>query len=226
MLVADYGAPGLRIWLEILSISDRAGPYIDCTSEGAIRRLSSAAETRFKVVSSVVDTLIKCDSMRIHDRINHVTEIVNYWDYHRSEERKPRPTDLTDPTRPNQTIKDTDDPPEILAPAASTPRPDLSVQDLVDSWNANFGAMLPKVEWPLSTSRHRKAAMRLKEHRNLEFWTKVFGNISESQFLLGKNNGTWRCTLDFLIANDSNVLKIYEGTYNGKQGSSQSTYRR
>lgn len=98
MLVAKYGAAGLRIWLEMLSISDRAGPFIDCTSEGAIRRLSSAAETRFKVVSKVVDTLFNVDSIRIHDRINHVTEIVNYADYHRTEERKPCPTDHTDHT--------------------------------------------------------------------------------------------------------------------------------
>ncbi len=102
MLVHEYGAPGLRIWLEILSIADRAGPFIDCTSEGAIRRLSSAAETRFKVVSSVIDTLLNVDSIRLHDRINHVTEVVNYSEYHRTEERKRFPPDQTRPNRPHR----------------------------------------------------------------------------------------------------------------------------
>lgn len=118
MLVHKYGAPGLRIWLEILSIADRAGPFIDCTSEGAIRRLSSAAETRFKVVSSVVEALMKVDSIRLHDRINHVTEVVNYRDYHRYRERKVRHTDLT---RPNHTR------PKNAEPALLAPSVDLKI---------------------------------------------------------------------------------------------------
>ncbi len=103
-------------------------------------------------------------------------------------------------------------------------RPELSVQDLVDSWNEVFKDKLPLVEWPLSTTRHRKANARLKEHRTLEFWQQVFDKIGESRFLLGQGNGTWKCTLDFLINNDTNCVKIFEGSYNNAQANRQSQF--
>jgi uncharacterized protein YdaU (DUF1376 family) len=95
----------------------------------------------------------------------------------------------------------------------------LTVKDLVDSWNEEFTGKLPTVEWPLSTSRHRKAAARLKEHEAVQFWNRVFTNIRGSPFLLGMGNanGSWRCTLDFVIANDANCVKIYEGAYSGQK---------
>lgn len=125
MLVHEYGAPGLRIWLEILSIADRAGPFIDCCSEGAISRLSSAAETKSRVTRSVLEALLKAGSIKheghfivdsyaldshlivtscaLHSRINHVTEVVNYSEYHRTEERIMFPPDLTRPNLPDLT---------------------------------------------------------------------------------------------------------------------------
>ncbi len=90
---------------------------------------------------------------------------------------------------------------------------EISVKDLVESWNEIFKGRLPQVEWPLSKTRHHKCACRLKEHSRLDFWQRVFDNIGESQFLLGRSNGSWACTLDFLIANDTNCTKIYEGSY-------------
>lgn len=104
---------------------------------------------------------------------------------------------------------------EIRRDTDDSVKPDsFSVQDLVDSWNDSFKDKLAQVEWPLSTSRETKARQRIREHVALEFWQTVFNNIASSQFLLGKSNGTWRCSFDFLIKNDTNVMKIYEGVYN------------
>jgi hypothetical protein len=93
----------------------------------------------------------------------------------------------------------------------------MSIQEFVESWNECFADSLPKVEWPLAESRKRKIAVRLKEHQSLEFWKKVFSNIAASNFLLGRGNGTWKANIDWLTRNDSNCLKVYEGSYeNGK----------
>ena len=96
---------------------------------------------------------------------------------------------------------------------AKIPKPDMSVQEFVESWNEIFSGILPTVEWPLARSRHDKAAARLKEHRSMDFWKKVFQNITASDFLMGKTGGTWKCNFDFLINNDLNATKIYEGSY-------------
>ncbi len=109
-LLREFGAPGLRIWLEILSIADRNGELIDCCSDGAISRFTSAAETRTKVTRSVLEALLKAGSIehegtfivascRLQGALNHATRVVNYREYHRTEEQKRVPTrpDLTRP---------------------------------------------------------------------------------------------------------------------------------
>ena len=101
-LAQRHGLAGWRIWLEILSIADRNEGLVDCTSQGAVRRLSSAAESRFKVVSSVTEALFKAGSIVLQDPLNHVTRVVNYAEYHRTEERKKFPT-RPDPTEPDLT---------------------------------------------------------------------------------------------------------------------------
>lgn len=185
MLVHDFGAPGLRIWLEILSISDRAGPYIDCTSEGAIRRLSSAAETRFKVVSSVIDTLLRVDSIRIHDRINHITEIVNYWDYHRNEEREKFPPDQTRPNRPDLTIKDK------IKTRPSKPTPPAEAMEcaqfLSDRIYDNFPSRTPPTEAQLMQwASEADRLNRIDGHS----WIQIKDLIAWSQ-----QDGFWRANI-------------------------------
>lgn len=100
-LVKRFGAPGLRVWLEILSIADRCGPVVDISSPGALSRLASAAETRLRTVSDITESLLRAGSVRSHDLLNHLSEIVNYWDYHRTWEqnRVPSGPDLTRPLK-------------------------------------------------------------------------------------------------------------------------------
>lgn len=102
---------------------------------------------------------------------------------------------------------------------------ELSVKDLVDSWNEHFTKILPQVEWPLSSSRAQKTKVRIHEHPNLEFWSRVFSNIRSSDFLTGQS-GRWKCTFDFLISNDTNAVKIYEGSYSNGKNSKQASFNR
>lgn len=220
-LMREFGLPGLRVWLEVLSIADRAGEWVDCTSKGAISRLTSAAETKNNRTIVVIEFLHIRGCLVEHDDKNHRSRIAKYWEYHRTEERNPLPPDLPDlpDLQKNKTLVDgLVDAPALLDLKIEENPDAFHVQDLVDSWNDVFGDLLPKVEWPLSPSRHRKAALRVKEHQSLDFWQKVFDQISSSDFLKGKGNGSWKCTFDFLINNDANAIKIYEGAYaNGKE---------
>ncbi len=142
--------------------------------------------------------------------------ITNYWKYHRRPDRVTQTNPhklstspiLSEPSEPSVS-KDTE---EVVE------SDEISIQDFTDSWNEVFANKLPQVEWPVSQSRRHKIRARLREHPDVPFWNRVFGNIGRSSFLLGTGNSrngheNWKCTMDFLIANDTNCMKIWEGQY-------------
>jgi hypothetical protein len=204
-------------WQECLSIADRNDGIVPGTLDqiaGILAPISlqSYLKSAANRVRIFLESALNWGWIRVES--DHIV-IVNYGKYHRTQEQKPAPSG-PDPTGPdlikiNTLVDDTEK---------------LTVKDLVDSWNDCFGKALPQVIWPLSKGRHRKAAIRVKEHQNLDFWTQVFNNIEASDFLKGNGNGSWRCTFDFLIANDTNSIKIYEGAYaNGQKNSYQQNRR-
>lgn len=220
-LTDQFGVTGLRAWLEILSIADRNEGVLPGLWESYPRLLAGRCQSTSRYLVGVcqfASRWLLVDSQGI-------ARVVNYRKYHRSREPNSLPPDLPDlPNHPEENLKKD----SLVGKAADAPAlldleteddPDkFHVQDLVDSWNDVFGSILPKVEWPLAPSRHRKASMRVKEHQSLDFWQKVFDQIGGSDFLTGKGNGSWKCTFDFLINNDTNALKIWEGAYaNGKK---------
>lgn len=199
------------VWLEILSIADRNGGDLPGQWESYPTLLAArcrSTRTRLRVVCNWLQRWLALDSEG-HARI------ANYWKYHRTEERKPIPTRESirslpsEPSEPSNPKKDIEEP---------TNPNTMSVKDFVDSWNLNLTGKLPTVDWPVSQSRRTRIKARLREHPEIEFWEIVFGNILDSKFLLGfhtSKNGheNWKCTLDFLIANDTNCVKIKEGQY-------------
>lgn len=70
----------------------------------------------------------------------------------------------------------------------------------------------------LTDSRKKKIALRLKEYKNLlEIFKFVLVKSEKSNFLL---NGDFY-TFDWLIENDTNILKVYEGKYDNKKNDFQ-----
>jgi len=60
---------------------------------------------------------------------------------------------------------------------------------------------------------------RLRKHPEIEYWERVKAKIASSPYLLGQLKGKqWKITIDFLVKNEGNHLKILEGTYESKQG--------
>jgi hypothetical protein len=89
----------------------------------------------------------------------------------------------------------------------------LTSDEIVQSWNEVLGPLgLPRVTF-LNDFRKSKLRQRLKEHPDFDFWNRVFNRIGKSKFLQGENARNWRCSFDFLINNDTNAIKIYEGQY-------------
>lgn len=69
----------------------------------------------------------------------------------------------------------------------------------------------PKIN-KLTESRKKKLLARLKEHGE-ENIIKAIDIAANSDFLKGKNDRNWKMDFDWLIANDTNIVKILEGKY-------------
>lgn len=89
----------------------------------------------------------------------------------------------------------------------------LSPEILMKGWNDICGEEgLPKV-LKLTPDRRSKVNARLRTHSTLEFWTEVLNEIPEQEFLMGKNDRKWKADFDWLMANDTNAVKVLEGKY-------------
>ena len=67
----------------------------------------------------------------------------------------------------------------------------------------------------LTDSRKKKLLARLQE-QGKENIIKAIDIASESDFLKGKNDRNWKMDFDWLIANDTNIVKVLEGKYCNK----------
>lgn len=89
----------------------------------------------------------------------------------------------------------------------------ITCDDIVQGWNTICAVKgFPKVS-KLTPDRKSKINTRLKTHTEVEFWNKVFNKIVQTPFLMGKNDRKWKPTFDWLMSNDENSTKIYEGNY-------------
>jgi len=91
--------------------------------------------------------------------------------------------------------------------------PDLSF--FTDKWNEfaeEFG--LQKV-LKLTSGRKAKLKKRIKDAKNFyNAFEGVLENVKFSNFLQGQNNKNWKIDFDWIIANDTNYVKVIEGKYN------------
>lgn len=78
-------------------------------------------------------------------------------------------------------------------------------------YNQNRGE-LPEAR-ALNKDRRKKGNCRWKENPDQVYWVKVFKTASESSFLTGQTDRGWKANFDWLIKNDTNHLKVYEGAY-------------
>ena len=75
--------------------------------------------------------------------------------------------------------------------------------------------MLSKIK-VLSQKRKDKVNLRIKEMENVETINTMLTKLGQSKFCNGDNDRKWKADLDWLIANDTNWVKVYEGKYDNK----------
>lgn len=87
-------------------------------------------------------------------------------------------------------------------------------QKFVELWNKND--FLKKITG-LTDKRKNKLRVRISEFKvagePLEVFKKILDNIGNSEFLKGNNSSGWTISFDWLINNENNWRKVYEGNY-------------
>jgi hypothetical protein len=96
------------------------------------------------------------------------------------------------------------DTPEV---PASAPR--IRAQDLVDLWNATTTPPIPKCR-ELTEERRAKIRIRLAKRPQLAEWREAFEAIEGNPYCRGQNDRQWLANLDWIIRNDTNVVKVLE----------------
>ena len=90
-----------------------------------------------------------------------------------------------------------------------------ALRRLVDLWNETCPALTPvKV---CTGARRKKIAQRLRQFgdtdKALATFADVFARCRSSAFLNGRNARHWKVTFDWLMADDTNWVKVWEGRY-------------
>ena len=85
--------------------------------------------------------------------------------------------------------------------------------DLFDIYNENRGT-LPQAK-VFTPERRRKCKTRLAHHDSyfLVNFENAVVHAAQSSFCTGKNDRGWKVTFDYLIANDTNWVKLVEGNF-------------
>lgn len=94
----------------------------------------------------------------------------------------------------------------------------FSPEALAALWNEKAHPSMPRVR-ALTGKRKRDAMTRLREHPEPEWWEEVIEAANASPHCRGESKPApgasqpWRCNLDFLLANDTNAVRVLEGVY-------------
>lgn len=118
-----------------------------------------------------------------------------------------------------------------LAPDLPDSKPRFGASELVALWNERAHPGMPRVR-DLTETRRRQARSRLREHPDPRWWVEVIDAANASPLCRGEARPApgagkpWRCTLDFLLANDTNALKVLEGAYGDDRAAEAQEERR
>lgn len=106
-------------------------------------------------------------------------------------------------------------------------RVDCPMQAIADVWNStalSMPAVNPVAEWPDARRKAVKARwvdkLKLRKYTDratgLDYWSRLFDRVESSDFLTGRNGGTFSATLDWVM-NPTNLAKIIENGYPNRE---------
>lgn len=86
-----------------------------------------------------------------------------------------------------------------------------NTEEYANLWNETRGPDLPKVT-KLTPSRKDKVKTRINQGLTLQSFSEVITLCRKSDFLSGRETA-WKATFDWLMENDNNWVKVFEGNY-------------
>jgi hypothetical protein len=84
-------------------------------------------------------------------------------------------------------------------------------EEIKNLWNS-ICISFPKV---VSVTDKRKASLRCRweQLKELRVFEEAFKKLESSDFCKGKNDRKWKASFDWIIANQTNIVKVLEGKY-------------
>lgn len=90
----------------------------------------------------------------------------------------------------------------------------LTAKQFTELWNKQEN--LPQIR-VLSNSRKQKFRARCKNQDFVNNIETILKKLNESSFCTGNNDRHWTATVDWLLNNDTNYVKVLEGKYDNKK---------
>jgi len=84
--------------------------------------------------------------------------------------------------------------------------------EICSLWNEICIPHYPKVT-QLSDDRKKGIRARWQEHQDLDYWRQVFECLIRAEHCLGKSDGGWKASFDFIFKNNRGYVKLMEGAY-------------
>ena len=89
---------------------------------------------------------------------------------------------------------------------------EIDLKEIETHWNSKN--RLTKIRG-ITKKRKDKTLLRIKETSLKEF-LEAIDKLNNSDFATGENKNNWEATYDWLVENDTNILKVLEGNYDNK----------
>lgn len=87
------------------------------------------------------------------------------------------------------------------------------MNDFINYWNSK--PRLPKAI-KLTDSRKQKLTTRLKEPTFAASWRRIIDKINDSDFMTGGGSRKWKCTIDWILQNETRYMRVLEGEFVNK----------
>jgi hypothetical protein len=92
----------------------------------------------------------------------------------------------------------------------------IDYDSIKNQWNSIATDPVKKIN-DITNKRKKKIKIRFKEHTDFNnIFSQCIGKIKDNDFFYGKNNKKWIISFDWLIYDDTNYIKVWEGKYDNK----------
>ena len=222
ILESKFGNDGYAFWFKLLEIlGETEGHFYDCKTSTNWEYLLAKTRLNAEMAEQVIDALIslgKIDGeLWTNNRVIWVANFVNnligvYKERRTALPLKPR-FSPENPDTPRVSNRKTITPQEFPDGKPDKEKDHVILEKITNLYHSVCKSY-PRIV-KLTESRKHKMLIRFQDEMKGD-WAlleRVFRKMEESKFMRGDNKKGWTATLDWLISNDKNWVKVAEGNY-------------